>query len=47
MIREAATLVKHSRIHEFANAGHSVYFEQADEFNALLLEFFKETDLTD
>ncbi|SVC53870.1 uncharacterized protein METZ01_LOCUS306724, partial [marine metagenome] len=47
IIREAATLVKHSRIHEFANAGHSVYFEQADEFNALLLEFFKETDLTD
>jgi len=47
MIREAATLVKHSKIYEFKDAGHSVYFEQADKFNALLLEFFRETELTD
>ena len=47
MIKEAATLVKHSKIREFKDAGHSVYFEQADKFNALLREFFKETELTD
>jgi len=47
MIKEAATLVKHSKIREFKDAGHSVYFEQADKFNALLHEFFQETEVTD
>ena len=47
MIREAATLVQHSKILEFDGAGHSVYFEQANKFNAKLLEFFGETELTD
>ena len=42
-IRLAAALVPGARCELVAGAGHSVYFERPDVFNALLDRFLKET----
>lgn len=39
MIREASSLVAGSLVHEVAGAGHSAYFERADEWNRVVLSF--------
>jgi len=39
MIREAHGLIPGSGMHEIKGAGHSAYFEKADEFNAVLGDF--------
>ncbi len=39
MIREAQALIPGSQLHEMKGAGHSAYFENAREWNAVVLEF--------
>ncbi|MGH7754197.1 MAG: alpha/beta fold hydrolase [Gemmatimonadales bacterium] len=39
MIREAHALIPGSRFHEMKGAGHSAYFENANEWNAVVLDF--------
>ena len=39
MIREANSLIPSSRFHEIKGAGHSAYFEAADEWNRVVGEF--------
>jgi 3-oxoadipate enol-lactonase len=39
MIREAQSLIPGARYHEMFGAGHSAYFERADEWNAVVDEF--------
>ncbi len=39
MIRRAAELIPGSRMHEIKGAGHSAYFENPSEFNAVLAGF--------
>jgi pimeloyl-ACP methyl ester carboxylesterase len=43
LIREAASLVPGSRVHEVANAGHNAYFERPAEWNAVVKQFLHET----
>jgi len=42
MIREAQALVGGSRFHEVLGAGHSAYFERAEEWNRVVLAFLHE-----
>jgi pimeloyl-ACP methyl ester carboxylesterase len=42
MIAEAASLVRGARMHVIEGAGHSCYFERADEWNALVRQFLRE-----
>lgn len=44
MIREAAALVPGAHYHELAGAGHSAYFEQADEWNRVVGAFLEQVD---
>jgi 3-oxoadipate enol-lactonase len=39
MIREAQSLIQGARFHEIKGAGHSAYFERADEWNAVVGDF--------
>ena len=39
MIREAQGLIPGSRFHEIKGAGHSAYFERADEWNEVVARF--------
>jgi 3-oxoadipate enol-lactonase len=41
MIREAASLIPGARVHEIAGAGHSAFFEAAEEWNRTALNFFQ------
>jgi 3-oxoadipate enol-lactonase len=43
MIREAHALVTGSEMHEIKGAGHSAYFEAADEWNRVVSAFFART----
>jgi pimeloyl-ACP methyl ester carboxylesterase len=47
LIREAATLVPGSRIHEVRDAGHSAYFEQPEDWNAVVLGFLRGVERAD
>lgn len=42
LIREAATLVQNSRVHEIAGAGHNAYFERPTEWNTVVKQFLHE-----
>jgi len=42
MIREAQGLIAGSRFHEVLGAGHSAYFEKAEEWNRVVLAFLHE-----
>lgn len=44
VIRVAQTMIPAARLAMVADAGHSVYFERPDEFNALLDSFLGEVD---
>ena len=44
LVREAHGLVSESRMHEVRGAGHSAYFEAADEWNETVLAFLSEAD---
>lgn len=44
MIREARGLVKGSEFHEIRGAGHSAYFEYAEEWNRVVLEFLRRSE---
>jgi len=44
LVREAHGLVNESRLHEIKGAGHSAYFEAADEWNETVLAFLSEAD---
>ncbi len=44
MIREAHSLVEGSGFHEIRGAGHSAYFEYADGWNEVVLEFLREAE---
>ncbi len=39
MVRESAGLIPKARVHEIRGAGHSAYFENADEFNSTVERF--------
>jgi 3-oxoadipate enol-lactonase len=41
MIRQAQALVPGAEYHEVKGAGHSCYFERADEWNRVVLEFLR------
>jgi 3-oxoadipate enol-lactonase len=40
MIKMFQNYIPHARLAEVAGSGHSVYFEKAEEFNRIVLEFF-------
>ena len=42
VVREVQALVSGSEYREFAGAGHSVYWEQPDEFNEVLNTYLAE-----
>ena len=44
MIREAHALVEGSGFHEIRGAGHSAYFEYAEEWNDVVLEFLRQVE---
>ena len=44
MIREAHALVEGSGFHEIRGAGHSAYFEYAEEWNDVVLEFLRKAE---
>jgi len=39
VLRQVASCIPGAEVHEFAGAGHSVYFEQAEDFNRVVGEF--------
>ena len=39
-MRSAAALIKHAKVNVISNAGHSPYFETADEWNRIVEAFF-------
>ena len=39
MIRQARTLIPRAEYYEVKGAGHSCYFERADEWNRVVLDF--------
>jgi 3-oxoadipate enol-lactonase len=41
MIRQAQALIPGAEYHEVKGAGHSCYFERADEWNRVVLEFLR------
>ena len=44
IVRHAATLVRGARFAAIPDAGHSVYFEQPEAFNAAVLAFLREAE---
>lgn len=44
MIREARSLIPGARYYELKGAGHSCYFERADEWNAVVGSFLREAN---
>lgn len=42
MIKMFQSYIPHARLAEVAGSGHSVYFEQPEQFNRVVLEFFAE-----
>lgn len=46
MIREAHGLIAGSRFHELKGAGHSAYFENALEWNAVVLDFLRHAEIS-
>ena len=44
VLEAAAAVVPGARILRFPGAGHSVYFEKAQQFNAAVLDFLREVD---
>jgi pimeloyl-ACP methyl ester carboxylesterase len=46
MIREAQALIPGAQRHEIKGAGHSAYFENAAEWNAVVLDFVRRAQLT-
>jgi 3-oxoadipate enol-lactonase len=45
VIKMMQSYIPHARFAEVARSGHSVYFERADEFNRLVLEFLAEVGM--
>ena len=41
MIREAQSLIPNAQCHEVKGAGHSAYFEKADEWNRVVRRFIE------
>lgn len=46
MIRQAQSLIPGAACHEIPGAGHSAYFEAADAWNAVVLDFLRRVDGT-
>ena len=45
MIREAQALIPDAQFHEIKGAGHSAYFEDAAEWNAVVLDFLRRAEV--